>query len=72
MKTKQAEQTNPTDLQKRRLAKIIVMLAEANGVTPQQIIARSRENLKLGRGQFDMMVEDRSLYAPSSPKQNKG
>ena len=72
MKTKQAEQTNPTDLQKRRLAKIIVMLAEANGVTPQQIIARSRENLKLGRGQFDMMVEDWSLYAPSSPKQNKG
>ena len=68
MKTKQAEQTNPTDLQKRRLAKIIVMLAEANGVTPQQIIARSRENLKLGRGQFDMMVEDWSLYAPSSPK----
>ena len=64
-------QKQPTEvLQKQRLAKIIATLAEANGVTPRQVIARIRENRQQGRPQFDMKADDWSRYAPASPMPN--
>ena len=71
MKTEQTQQQTPPALQLERLAKIVVLLAEANNVTRNQVVARIKENRELGRPQFDMMVEDWSLYGPTSPTKSK-
>ena len=44
----------PSNLRLRRMAKVVATLAEANGVTPEQVMMRISDNRKANREQFDM------------------
>ena len=44
----------PSNLRLRRMAKVVATLAEANGVTPEQVMMRISDNSKENSEQLDI------------------